>query len=154
MHFVVAATLAMLMRGNVLASLLSTFFGNPLTYVPIGIVSLNTGYWLLGIDRTAHPQGIGQAFAHAGRDLWQNVEALFTHRDASWHDLRIFYDDVFFPYMIGGILPGILAGLIAYYLSVPVIRAYQNRRKGLLKEKLAALKAKKAKNSEKGSAAD
>ena len=36
MHFVVAAILALFMRGNILAALMGTFFGNPLTYVPIG----------------------------------------------------------------------------------------------------------------------
>ena len=46
--------------------------------------------------------------------------------------------------MIGGILPGIITGLVAYYLTVPVIRAYQSRRRGALNAKLAALKAKKA----------
>jgi uncharacterized protein (DUF2062 family) len=50
---------------------------------------------------------------------------------------------VFFPWIVGGILPGIICGLICYYLSVPIIRAYQNRRKGVLKAKLAALKKKK-----------
>src|SRR6056297_4272605 len=35
LHFVTAAILAWVMRGNILAALLSTFFGNPLTYVPI-----------------------------------------------------------------------------------------------------------------------
>ena len=59
-----------------------------------------------------------------------------------WHELSVFYDEVFFPYMIGGIIPGIIAGLICYYISVPLIRAYQKRRKGALKAKLAALKKK------------
>ena len=47
-HFVVAAALAVIMRGNLMAALLGTFFGNPLTYVPIGVVSLNLGHWMLG----------------------------------------------------------------------------------------------------------
>ena len=38
-----AAGLATLMRGNVIAALMATFFGNPLTYVPIGVISLKTG---------------------------------------------------------------------------------------------------------------
>ena len=47
-HFVFAALIATIMRGNILAALMATFFGNPLTYVPIGLVSLQTGHWLLG----------------------------------------------------------------------------------------------------------
>jgi uncharacterized protein (DUF2062 family) len=48
LHFVVAALLARIMRGSILASLLATFIGNPLTYVPIAIISLQTGHFLLG----------------------------------------------------------------------------------------------------------
>ena len=48
MHFLVAFILARLMRGNVIAALMATFFGNPLTYVPIGVAALWTGHWLLG----------------------------------------------------------------------------------------------------------
>ena len=144
LHFVTAAIIAWVMRGNILAALLSTFFGNPLTYVPIGVVSMKTGYWLLGLGEVAHAHGsIGHKFAKAGEDLWRNLGALFTGAEPNWTGLRLFYDEVFFPYMVGGILPGIIAGLICYYVSVPVIRAYQNRRKGVLKAKLAALKKKK-----------
>ena len=49
---------------------------------------------------------------------------------------------MFYPYLIGCILPGIVSGLVCYYLTVPVIRAYQSRRRGALKAKLAALKKK------------
>jgi len=50
LHFIVAALIAFVMRGNILAALLSTFFGNPLTYVPIAMASLRTGYWMLGLE--------------------------------------------------------------------------------------------------------
>ena len=34
LHFIVAALIAVVARGSVIASLIATFFGNPLTYVP------------------------------------------------------------------------------------------------------------------------
>ena len=52
----------------------------------------------------------------------------------------MFYDEVFFPYMIGGILPGIVAATVMYYVSLPVIAAYQNRRRKRLRAKLERLK--------------
>jgi uncharacterized protein (DUF2062 family) len=143
-HFITAAIIAVGMRGNILAAVLSTFFGNPLTYVPIGIVSMKTGYWMLGLEDTGEHGSIGKKFVKAGEDLWNNFVAMFTPDKTDWTGLQIFYDEVFFPYMIGGIVPGIVAGCLAYYLSLPLISAYQNRRKGALKEKLAALKKKKA----------
>lgn len=139
-HFFIAAFLARAMRGNIIASLLATFFGNPLTYVPIAATSLGTGYLLLGMrpDASVH-QSLGDTFAGAGRDLWQNFLAMFTSQTADWHRLHVFYDDVFFPYMIGGIIPGLIAGGVAYALSVPLITAYQKRRRKLLQAKLEQL---------------
>jgi hypothetical protein len=43
---------------------------------------------------------------------------------------------------VGGIVPGLIAATIAYYLSVPVISAYQKRRKKALLAKLDQLKKK------------
>lgn len=143
LHFLVAVVIARVMRGNILASLLGTFFGNPLTYLPIGIASLTTGHFLLG----THPErelerSLGNKFAAASGDLMHNFEALFTPARMDWYDLGVFYDEVFFPYMIGGIIPGVIAATICYYLSVPLIRAYQNRRRKILRAKLDQLKKK------------
>lgn len=137
----------MVMRGNILAALMATFFGNPLTYVPIAYASLMTGHLLLGtrLDRSllAGPEadvcGIGCQFNNAFKDLWHNFMAIFTDERMDWHGLSDFYAEVFYPYLIGGILPGIITATIAYYLSVPLIRAYQNRRRKRLRDKLAQL---------------
>ena len=145
LHFFIAAFLSFLMRGNILASLMATFFGNPLTYVPIGLVSLQTGHWLLGSKMTAeHERSFGGMFVDAGQDLWGNLWAWFTGRDVDWSGLTVFYHEVFYPYMVGGILPGVIAATVCYYLSVPLIRAYQQRRKGAIKAKFDALKKKAA----------
>ena len=148
-HFIVAAVLARLMHGNIIASLMATFFGNPLTYVPIGIASLTTGHWLLGteVDSENH-RSFGGKFVDASADLKDNFLAMFTDATADRSRLSVFYDEIFFPYMIGGILPGLLCASICYYLSVPLIRAYQKRRKGVIKAKLEALKAKAAAKAE------
>lgn len=145
MHFFVAAFLATVMRGNILASLMATFFGNPLTYVPIGIISLQTGHWLLGSEmKEGTERSFGGKFVDAGEDLWQNLKHVLMGEPRDWTGLKIFYDEIFFPYLIGGIIPGIICATICYYLSVPVIRAYQHRRKGAIKAKFEALKAKAA----------
>jgi len=143
LHFLVAALIGRVMRGNILAALLGTFFGNPLTYLPIGVASLSTGHFLLGTRPDDElERSLAGKFAAASGDLLHNVEALFTPARMDWHDLGIFYDEVFFPYMIGGIIPGVIAATIAYYLSVPLIRAYQNRRRKVLRAKLDQLKKK------------
>ena len=143
LHFIVAAIIARLMRGNFIAALMATFFGNPLTYVPIAAVSLKTGHWLLGSEPHGPPASLGEKFADAGADLWGNVLAIFTPEKMDWTGLSIFYFDIFYPYMIGGVIPGIITATVAYYLSVPVLQAYQKRRRNILRNKLMALSAPK-----------
>ncbi|WP_209506219.1 MULTISPECIES: DUF2062 domain-containing protein [unclassified Ruegeria] len=141
LHFLVAAIGARLIKGNILAALSGTFFGNPLTYVPIGVICLQTGHFLLGTEyEEGDTQGLMGKFADAIGDLKNNLLALFTDRVADWHGLGQFYDDVFYPYMIGGIIPGIVAGIICYYLSLPLILTYQLRRRAKIKAKFEEIK--------------
>ena len=143
LHFLTAAIVARLLKGNILAALLATFFGNPLTYVPIGVISLQTGHFFLGTDYIPSGEGgksILEKFLDAGADLKQNIFALVKGLKTDWSRLENIYQEVFFPYMIGGIIPGLIMASLGYYLSEPIIRAYQNRRKGFLLKKLRALK--------------
>lgn len=79
LHFIVAAIIARVMQGNILAALMATFFGNPLTYVPIGVVSLQTGHWLLGTEfEEYHQRSFAGKFVDAGHDLWYNLKSVFT----------------------------------------------------------------------------
>lgn len=143
LHFVVAVMLARLFNGNILAALSGTFFGNPLTYVPIGVASLQTGHWLLGteFDTEVDHSLIGKFFG-VSKDLWNNLLALISDREADWHGLQIFYNEVFLPYLIGGVIPGLVAATVCYFLSVPLIRAYQHRRRSKIKAKFKAIKAR------------
>jgi uncharacterized protein (DUF2062 family) len=141
LHFVVAALLAKLMRGSILAALLATFLGNPLTYVPIALISLQTGHFLLGTSmRGEVNENIFTKFVGAAGDLWHNFLAMFTPERAHWEELHRFYDDVFFPWMVGSIVPGLICALLCYYVSVPVIRAYQKRRAARLRKKMEKLR--------------
>ncbi|MDQ2090738.1 DUF2062 domain-containing protein [Marimonas arenosa] len=146
LHFVIAAILAFVMQGNIIAALLATFFGNPLTYLPIGIICLKTGHWLLGteFDPEHVERSLGSKFADAGSDLWHNITTTFSGGQPDWEGLSVFYDEVFFPYLIGGLIPGIIAATVSYYLAVPLIQAYQHRRKGRIRAKLDTIKAKRA----------
>ena len=149
MHFIVAALVSRVMRGNLLAALMGTFFGNPLTYVPIGLSSLSMGHWILGSHmRTGEHRSFGGKFFDAGHDLLANFVAIFTSRDMDWSGLEVFWHQVFYPYLIEGIVPGMICATIAYYLAVPLLRAYQKRRKGAIKAKFDLLKKKASAKAE------
>jgi len=148
-HFLGAVMIARAMKGNILASLMATFVGNPLTFVFITLASLKTGHWMLGTElEEGELRALSRKFADAGSDLWHNFLAVFTPEKMDWSGLAIFSRDVFYPYLMGGIVSGIFFGTIAYYASVPVLRAYQKRRRGLIKQKFEALKAKTAAKAE------
>ena len=128
-HFFGSAFIAFLMRGNILAAIFGTFFGNPLTFPLIAVGSVELGHWMLGTGVDGVPAGqILSAFAQAGGEVWSNFFAYITGGDAEWGKLKHFYFGLFKPYMIGGILPGIISATVCYYLSLPVISAYQKLR--------------------------
>lgn len=145
LHFVYAIFLARLMKGNILASLMATFVGNPFTFVFIALASLKSGHLILGTDlEEGELRALSRKFADAGSDLWHNFIAIFTEAGMDWSGLAIFSREVFYPYLIGGIIPGVICASVAYYLTVPVLRAYQHRRRGLIKAKFEAMKARAA----------
>jgi len=142
LHFLVAALVARTRNGNILAALSGTFFGNPLTYVPIGVVSLKTGHFLLGteFDESVDKSLVGK-FVDAGRDLTDNLIALMApDREADWAGLHLFFNEVFYPYLVGGLIPGVITATVCYLLALPVIRAYQKRRRARIKAKFEAIR--------------
>jgi len=150
-HFVIAALIALAIRGNVIAAIMATFFGNPLTFPFIAVGGLQLGHWVLG---THYDEGVNHSlmatFGGSWGDLKHNFWAMFTDQVADWTRLSGFYDEIFLPYLVGGLILGPIAGAICYYLSTPVVAAYQNRRKGRLKAKLAEIREKKAKKADEG----
>ena len=142
-HFLTAAAVAWIIRGNFLAALLATFFGNPISFPIIAVFSVKLGHYILGgrLD-SGHPEGLLRTFQAASHDLLHNFWAMFTPDRAVWGGLERFFTDVWLPYLVGGLVPGIIAATICYYISLPIITAYQNRRRTRLKERLEKIRAK------------
>ena len=136
LHFVLAAGLAYLLRGNIMAALLATFFGNPLTFPIIAAVSMELGLWMLRRPPIPLYQIVG-AFSDAAVELWRNFMAVFSDVPTRWRSLSGFFGNFFLPYLIGGILPGIATATAAYFLTEPVLHAYQKARVARLKKRFA-----------------
>ncbi|MGH1369642.1 MAG: DUF2062 domain-containing protein [Maritimibacter sp.] len=135
LHFVTAALLAFIIRGNRLAAVLATFVGNPITFPLIAELSLGLGSRILGLPMDMHLPQFFEAFAHFTSDLWSNFLSLFSAREAHWGDSTRFYHRVFLPYLVGGLMPGFGCALISYGLSRPVITAYQKRRIKMIRKR-------------------
>ncbi|MDZ4096804.1 MAG: DUF2062 domain-containing protein [Paracoccaceae bacterium] len=144
LHFTAAALIAILLRGNILAALMATFVGNPITFPIIAVSSVELGHWILGTGKGLPVWQIVAAFGQAGGEFWANIKAIFTNGLAHWDNLSRFFHEVYLPYLVGGTGPGLVAGLISYYLSLPLIGAYQKLRKKRLNDRIAKLRATKA----------
>lgn len=151
LHFLLSALVAWAIRGNILAALLATFFGNPFTFPFIAALSLELGSWMLGQPMVPIYRVFG-AFSDAAGELWHNVTAIFTPAQAEWASLGEFFDTIFLPYLVGGIVPGLIAAIAAYYLSKPIITAYQKardkRRAARLEKRLKRARAAAAKEAD------
>jgi uncharacterized protein (DUF2062 family) len=116
-HIVIAAAVAWLLRGNILAAAFGTIVGNPVTFPFIAAFSLETGWRILDTGAGA-----------AGSDF-----------SVGW--LLDNIEQIFLPYLVGGILPGLLCGVVCYWFIGPIVEAYQNRRRRRLTERAEAWRA-------------
>jgi uncharacterized protein (DUF2062 family) len=140
LHFVVAVGFAWLVRANILAALFGTIVGNPLTFPLIASTSLWTGRWMLGLyHRGSDFEEITRAFAEGMDAIWGTVKSWFGYGPSMIEGLRVFMADIFVPYLVGGIIPGLIVAAICYWTIGPLVAAYQQRRR----KRLLAIQARR-----------
>lgn len=114
-HVLGAFALAWLLGGNLIASAIGTFVGNPLTFPVIWATTLETGRFLLGYQSSPSDRWIG----------WRLMHMEF---DALWQPLLK-------PMTLGGLIWGAAAGIVAYLLLRGSIAAFQQQRRRRLLER-------------------
>ena len=114
-HFVVAAAMAWILRGNIFASAIGTFVGNPVTFPFIASACLEIGSLIFG-DLIVEDL--------SGMSIWEIVAVFAVHI----HELVI-------PYFVGGLGPGILSAVASFYIVRPLVESYQRRRRARLVER-------------------
>lgn len=147
LQFIAAWAASRAIRGNLLAALLATFNTNPVTTPFFAVLAMTLGHWILGIEKPLSWDYIRTATEIAGSDLWFNIKSIFTHDVARWDGLIRFWHEIYWPYFIGALGPGIVLSVIAYYITIPLVEAYQKaraakaserkERRSLLKEAVA-----------------
>ena len=128
LQFLAAWGAARLARGNVLAALLATFNTNPVTTPFFAELTMTLGHWIMGIKAPLTAKYIGHAFAEAGHDLWFNFLALFGPEKTRWDGLIQFWNEIYLPYFIGALGPALVISAVAYYVTIPLVEAYQKAR--------------------------
>lgn len=139
-HFIGSAFGAWLIRGNIVAALLGSFVGNPVTFPFIAVACVSLGREILGMDGKLSPQIIFSEFAGASAELWHNIGAIFNEEIIRWEKLSKFFTEFYLPYLVGGILVGLVAAIASHYMTVPVIRAYHRRRNKKMAERIARVR--------------
>ena len=135
-HIILALLMARTMRANLIAAVAGTAIGNPFTFPIIIGTALKLGNFILGRDLANHDLArIGHAFREAFHSIGQSFKALFGFGHSQMDGLGSFFSDVMLPYFIGGALLGLLFAIPAFYITKPLIVAYQKlRRKNLAKK--------------------
>lgn len=138
LHFLLAALLAWIFRGNILAALLGTFFGNPITFPIIAVSALELGSWLIGGVGSMKFPLVMAAMGYATSELSSNMVALLTGAPLQWDRTSVFLWRVFLPFILGGTILGIPTAIAMYYLCLPLVQAYQRRRLNRLRARFEA----------------
>jgi len=134
-HFVYAALCALIVRGNMLAALSGTFFGNPLTFPLIATVSYRLGIDMTGVNADEDDVlGLMDAIFAGINGTWHSVLSLVGLSESAWSNVNEFFRVVFVPYFVGGIIPGLVAATVCYFLARPLVAAYQSRRRVRLRK--------------------
>lgn len=139
LHFIYAGLCAFVVRGNILASLLGTFFGNPLTFPLIAAVCYQVGLWMMGApDVPVGSEELNQGIWEGLTGIGHSILSIFWLAEPRWGEVAHFFERVFLPYFIGGLVPGLVAAAVTYYLARPVVAAYQKRRRSKMKRRVKA----------------
>lgn len=134
LHFLLAALLALVVRGNVLASALGTFVGNPWTFPPMWLASYWLGRLMLGegLDTGAHALEFSAVF-HA---LWHGIR----HLDMAHLAENVW--PVWWPMFVGGI-PLAVASWFATYLPLRRAMLGYHHVRGLRRLEKLAVRARR-----------
>ena len=135
LHFIIAAVLAWLLRGNVIASALGTFVGNPLTFPLIWAGTYQTGHYLLGSSATdAGPTGLVVAMA----DIFSAIKNLDS--TVAGAALEQMWVPLLYPMSIGGLIIGILVAIPIYFATQRAAALFREKRRNKLMKKATELR--------------
>ena len=130
LHLLLAALLAILLRGNVLASAIGTFFGNPWTFLFIWVSDYKLGLWIL--QKTGQGDWLEVLTFQQLTHVMTIVIKFFTFSvGVDWHQMIVSVEQVFLPMTIGGTVLALLSWGVAFVVTfycLEVWRAHRTKR--------------------------
>lgn len=108
-HFITAGILALIFRGNIIASTIGTWVGNPITFPFIWLLTYQIGLLVLGQQATGEMPDISASFSDNA------TEGIFS--------------TVFYPMMLGALPVGSFLALFTYFPSLWAVKGYKLAKK-------------------------
>lgn len=106
-HFLIGFAVAWVFGGNLVASALGTFVGNPITFPFIWWFTLSVGTRILGHGTVEFDWDWARLFSDSYTNIWMIMK----------------------PMIVAGVPTGIVAAALSYFLIRPAIEAYQAGRR-------------------------
>ena len=128
-HVLLAFIIARSLRVNILAAILGTFMGNPVTF-PI-IAALNFGIGELFFDFSAEEissKSFLQQLVDVAYAFYGNISIIMQGKRADFSTEIDFFYGIFLPYLLGGLVLGVVAGVVSYFIVLPMIVTYKARK--------------------------
>ncbi len=145
LHFVVAAVLAWLIRGNILASALGTFVGNPLTFPLIWAAAYKTGNFVLSVKKeNTEPPALTEAMGE--------VISAITSLDgaAAMSAFEHIWTPILYPMLIGGSIVGPVIAVPLYFITRRAAVLFREARRNKLIAKAAEMRDRAKELSKRG----
>lgn len=117
LHTPLALGVAFVLRGNIIASALSSAIGNPFTFYFIFWIVYYVGVFLLG--RGVEADSYTSFFAAVMHTPWEMLTEHFGH----------YWDSFILPIMVGFLPVSIVSWFVTYWLSLRGVRQYQSMRR-------------------------
>ena len=132
-HFILAALLALIIRGNFIASAVGTAAGNPWTFPFIWFWIYEFGRWILGIENgsavIAEGDGFSALFGELLKSFWTLALEGRLPEGMTTSYLGENLLNVFWPMVVGGVPTAFLSWFLVFFPIRAMVRRYQFRRR-------------------------
>ena len=126
-HLVLAAALAWLTRGNIIAALLGTLVGNPVTFPLMWAVTYPSGLWLLSLFVPVEPMMVSMDAmsrdSMSAGGLWDIIGQ------------EGFFRELFLPWLLGSLPWGVVAWFISMVGARVFVDALRRQRERMRRRK-------------------
>ncbi|MEO0635688.1 MAG: DUF2062 domain-containing protein [Pseudomonadota bacterium] len=133
-HIALGCALAWLLGVSMLAAVLGTLVGNPITFPMIWAAGVGLGNWMLGRSADIEPaRGSEEQLLKAVESGWDydRISVVF----------RAVWEPIIKPMLVGGTVLGVVAAVIFYVVIRKFVAIVQLRRRAQLEARAAAIAA-------------